>query len=80
MLRLMDGWFMGSTEKVEWNEKRGRRKKPVNLCLVNLSILSAGGLSPTIRSGGMCTLSARGKFCRSVAQHFPSFSSLISFF
>ncbi len=37
---------MGSTEKVERNKRKGRKKKPVNLCLVNLSILPAGGLSP----------------------------------
>lgn len=46
MLRLMDGWRMGSTEKVERNKRKGRKKKPVNLCLVNLSILPAGSLSP----------------------------------
>lgn len=46
MLRLMDGWCMGSTEKVERNKRKGRKKKPVNLCLVNLSILPAGSLSP----------------------------------
>lgn len=46
MLRLMDGLCMGSTEKVERNKGKRRKKKPVNLCLVNLSILPAGGLSP----------------------------------
>lgn len=45
MLRLMDGWCMGSREKVERNKRKGRKKKPVNLCLVNLSILPAGSLS-----------------------------------
>lgn len=45
MLRMMDGWCMGSREKAEWNKRKGRKKKPVNLCLVNLSILPAGSLS-----------------------------------
>lgn len=45
MLMLMDGWCIGSREKVERNKRKGRKKKPVNLCLVNLSILPAGSLS-----------------------------------
>lgn len=47
MLRMMDGWCMESTEKVERNKRKGGgKKKPVNLCLVNLSIPPAGALSP----------------------------------
>lgn len=44
MLRLMDG-ASKVERKVERNKRKGRKKKPVNLCLVNLSILPAGSLS-----------------------------------
>lgn len=47
----VDGWMVHeSTEKVERNKRKGRKKKPVNLCLVNLSILPAGSLSPAAQT------------------------------
>lgn len=50
-VRLMDGWRTESTGKVERNKRKGggggrEKEKPVNLCLVNLSIPAAGALSP----------------------------------
>lgn len=43
----VDGWIVhGSAEKVEQNKREEKKKKPVNLCLVNLPILAAGSLSP----------------------------------
>lgn len=47
----VDGWMVHeSTGKVERNKRKGRKKKPVNLCLVNLSILPAGSLSPAAQT------------------------------
>lgn len=74
MLRLMDGWCMGSREKVERNKRKGRKKeacqpmfsesvyspsrKPVSSCRNDLIAVC---WSQTNQSIDMCTLSLRSE-------------------